>query len=85
MGEQTLARARHRPGGADEKAFVIADGEVTEDLAFECHGDVGQQWRPGRPDPPVDGGELVHRVAGLLAEEPSHADLVVAEEMQSHG
>ena len=39
---------------------------------------------PVEPETPVDRGELVDEVAGLLAEEPGEVDLILAEEMEAH-
>ena len=47
-------------------------------------GGVHQKGRPGGAQPPVDRSELVHQVAGLLAEETGETDLVLAEQVQAN-
>ena len=59
-----------------EEGLVVADGEVAEDLALHAHRRVHEQGRPGGAEPPVDRGELVDLVPGLLAEEARQVDLV---------
>ena len=39
---------------------------------------------PVEPESPVDRGELVDQVTGLLAEEAGQVDLILAEEMEAH-
>ena len=66
-----------------EEILVIADGEMPEDLAFHADGGVHQQGRPGGAEPPVDRGELVDQVTGLLAERASEVYLILAQEMEA--
>ena len=63
---------------------MIADGEMAEYLALHAHRGIHQEGRPRRAEAPIDRGELVDQVTGLLAEEAGQVDLILTEEMEAH-
>ena len=63
---------------------MVTDGEVAEDVALRADRGVHQERRTGRAEAPVDGGELVDHISGLLAEETCQVDLILPEEVEAH-
>ena len=73
-----------RPYPSHEKRLVITNREVPEDLAVHTHCSLDQERRTGGPETPIDRGEFVDGVTGLLAEEAGKVDLILAQEMEAH-
>ena len=82
--QQSRVPTSDRPYPSHEKRLVVPNGEVPEDLAVHAHCSLDQQRRTGGPETPIDRGEFVDGVTGLLAEEAGEVDLILAQEMQAH-
>ena len=74
--------AGHRP---HQEGLVVTDAPAVDDGTLPPRRALAQHGHAGDAGGPVTASELVHRVAGLLAEQGSHFDLILAEQVEGDG